>query len=348
MLFLCRFFSFFTLTPGAGQTMTDPSVLLGLVLACAGCILLLLPAWAILRPFPNMGIVEYAFQKSPFAGRLTAVILTLYALFEAVGSIVHFALFTTTSIYPGERIWIFIVLFTVTVLYLVWMGLEATARLSGFILAALLVSSALIIGALIPECNSVRLHSPVLNGISPALNSAGSVLSETAELIPILLFIPYIKGGFRSVFRGAIWWILLVGLGMGVMTLFIIASVGEYAQTQAYPIYAVAKTARLFYFQRLDALHMVVWTLVGLIKTFLFLYAARQNLFCILPQRTQKWILPVCGAAVLSVSLILSRSYRAYEAYDRIALSGAPLLICMLILPMVLRILPSAKRGDTI
>lgn len=345
LLFLCRSFTFFTFTPGSGHTLTDTSSLLGLLLACLGSVVLLLPVWMILRRHPGMGLIEYAFHRSPGAGTAAATFFSLYALFEAVGSVVHFTIFLTTAIYPQESAWGFVLLFTLAALYFVWMGLEATARLSGLILVALIFSVILISGAFVPEWEALRLCSPFIGGTAPILRSAAVTLSETAELVPMLLLIPYLKDSGKKMTRGFLWWILAVFLALGGISLLLIASIGEYADTQSYPLYAAAKMTRLFYFQRLDALHLFIWTLLGLIKTALFLYVSRQSLFCLLGKRAQKWVLPILGGVTAAGSILLCRSFRAYEAYDAISLSGVPLLLCVLIVPLLVS-LCRKKGGD--
>lgn len=347
LLFLCRSFTFFTFTPGSGHTLTNTSSLLGLLLACLGSIILLIPVWMLLRRHPGMGLIEYAFHRSPGAGTATATFFSLYTLFEAVGSVVHFTVFLTTAIYPQESAWGFVLLFTLAALYLVWMGLEATARLSGLILAALIFSMILISGAFVPEWETLRLCSPLIDGADPVLRSAAVTLGETVEFVPMLLLIPYMKDADKKMTRGFLWWILAVFLALGGISLLLAASIGEYADTQSYPLYAAAKMTRLFYFQRLDALHLFLWTLLGMVKTALFLYVSRQSLFCIVGKRVQKWMLPLLGGITIVGSILLCRSFKAYEAYDAISLSGVPLLLCVLIVPLLL-CLCRKKGGDAV
>lgn len=340
MLFLSRLFTFFTVIPGISRQTGGTAVLVSTLVFAAFALFVMLPVFFILRKRQGQGIIEYAYQKSDAAGIVCATFFALLSLAAVVDNVVHFEMFITTAVYPDERSGLFIVLFTLTVMYLVWMGLESFARLSGALLLGLLFSFVVIAVSLTREFSTVALVSPFMQGTGEILRGGAATLNETGELFLILLFIPYLKGNVK---KGFLWWLIALVAALEALMLITLCTVGDYAVTQTYPLYAVAKMARLFYFQRMDALHMVVWTMVGLVKTALYFYICRQCFYYVLPQRAQRYVSPVCGGLAIVLALILSHYFGMFEAAYSISISGVPLLAAVVALPLLLLFIPKKK-----
>ncbi|MCI8623674.1 MAG: GerAB/ArcD/ProY family transporter [Provencibacterium sp.] len=342
MLLLCRTYTFFTAVPGFTEPVSGSGALVSLLFSALFSLAALLPAWLVLRR-SGTGILEYAYQKSKTAGYACSTLFGLGALFSAADCAVQYDFFITGAIYPNERNIIFIVLFTLCALYMAWMGLEAVARFSGPLLIALLFSLGLIILSLIREFDPLGMSPPDLSAFPAMLQSAYSTFSETGELVLALLFLPYLKGNVKKGFAG---WLAAAVLLLGTVIATAIYTVQDYAATQNYPFYAIAKTALLFYFQRMDALHMVLWTMIGLVKMTLYLYICRQCFSNLCGPRVQRWLLLGEGAAVIALGLVFSFYLELFRAAYRILLSGVPLLLLVSAVPLALGLLPRKRKGD--
>lgn len=344
MLFLCRSFSFFTIVPGLREATGGSAGLASLVLFVVFSVIIMLPSFLILRRQKGVGLIEYAYQRSQGAGFACATLFALLALSVAIDNVVHFAIFITSAVYPNDSNVIFVVLFTLVALYMVYLGLESTARFSGLALVLLLASIVMIVLSLAREFDTVGLVSPFLNGLKPVVQGGVVSVNETSELMLVLLFIPYLKGNVK---KGFLWWVLGVFALLEGMIFVTLCTVGQYAVTQSYPLYAVAKMARLFYFQRMDAVHMVVWTMIGLIKTTLYLFIAQRCLCFLFGAKRKNLILLVLGGITILCSLLLTHYFTAYQALYNFTLTGIPLYVAVLLAPVLLLLIPGRRRkGD--
>ena len=149
----------------------------------------------------------------------------------------------------------------------------------------------------------------------------------------VLLFIPYLKGNVK---KGFLWWVLGVFALLEGMIFVTLCTVGQYAVTQSYPLYAVAKMARLFYFQRMDAVHMVIWTMIGLIKSALYLFIAQRCLCFLFGAKRKNTILLALGGITILCSLLLAHYFTAYQALYNFTLTGIPLYVAVLLVPVLL------------
>ena len=341
MLLLCRAYSFFTAVPGFMKPAAGSQALISLLFCMLLSLAAMLPAWLILRRSGG-GILELAYSRSQAAGWAASTLFGLSALFGAAECAVQYNFFITGAIYPDERNIIFIVQFTLCSLYMAYMGLEAVARLSAPVLLLLLGSLLCIILSLAQDFDPLGMAPPDFSEFPDMLHSAYLSFGTTGELILVLLFLPCLKG---KAARGFLGWLAAVAALLAVVISTALYTIQDYAATQAYPFYALAKTALLFNFQRMDALHMVVWTMIGLIKLSLYLYICRQCFSTLCTPRVQRWLLPGAGAVVILLGLLFSFYLQLFFSAYKIILSGIPLLLLVLAAPLVLWLLPKKNNG---
>jgi hypothetical protein len=342
MLLLCRTYSFFTAVPGFTEPAAGSQALISLLLCALLSLAAMLPAWLVLRRSGG-GVLQLAYSRSQAAGWAASTLFGLAALFGAAECAVQYDFFITGAIYPDERNIIFILLFTLCALYMAYMGLEAVARLSAPLLVLLLASLFCIILSLSQDFDPLGMAPPDLSDFSGLLRSSYTSFAGTGELMLILLFLPRLKGNAVHGFLG---WLIGVTALLALVIATALYTIQDYAATQAYPFYAIAKTALLFGFQRMDALHMVIWTMIGLIKLSLYLYICRQCLQNLCGPRVQRWLLPGAGAAVILLGLIFSFYLQLFRSACRIIFSGIPLLLLILAVPLLLWLLPRKKEGS--
>ena len=260
---------------------------MSLLLCALFSLLLMIPACLVLRR--SGGLLEYAYSRSQAAGWTLSALLGLLSLFGAALCATQYGFFITGAIYPQERGWIFILLFTLCALYMAALGLEAVARLSSPVLALLLLSLICIALSLLGDFDPLGMAPPELTALPTMLQRGYSSFSATGELMLLLILLPCLKGNVK---RGFLWWLAGVTVLLGAVLATALYTIQDYAATQAYPFYAIAKTALLFGFQRMDALHLVVWTMIGLLKLSLYLIAFSQCFRTFCSPRVQKWLLP--------------------------------------------------------
>ena len=102
-------------------------------------------------------------------------------------TVAQFTLFLTSAVYPqASTFWVGII-FCASVLYLVFLGLEAISRMSVILLAATILSSLLVGLGLWRFVDTLNLISPLYEGIGTVLYSSSLYFTQNIELIALAL-----------------------------------------------------------------------------------------------------------------------------------------------------------------
>ncbi|MCC8022435.1 MAG: GerAB/ArcD/ProY family transporter, partial [Clostridiales bacterium] len=109
----------------------------------------------------------------------------------------------------------------------------------------------------------------------------------------------------------ALWVFGTVGFNF-IVYFFAIASMGEYLQTQAFPIFAYSQLADLGPIERLDSLHTSIWLIAVFLKTALLLVCADKCLKFLLPRTNRAAVSAGSAGITLAISLFIANSFENY------------------------------------
>ncbi len=348
MVFLLRLCNFITYLPS--ETSEDVTLLgiLSLLLGSLWISLLLIPFYLLLRRYPGEGILECGAHISPLCGRATAALLFAAFLFNTSYTLAQGEIFFTSVIAVGTYPPFILACFAVAAMYAAKLGIQAICRTAMVVLGYFLLTMLLILITLIPYLEPLYL-SPVTPAGALANGDylASGILSGSYQLTLLLLMVPYVKEG---AVRGFPKYLLVHFLLMSGLILMKGMVLGDYASVKSYPFYAMVSIARLSFFDRMDALHMVTWLSMTFVKSAILLFFTAQCLRRLLPRRWGGLALPLSSAASLLLAVLFSCRMDIFTAVRALgsSLGLTTALICGLPLAILLldTLQKQRKRGN--
>ncbi|WP_312640619.1 GerAB/ArcD/ProY family transporter [Hydrogenoanaerobacterium sp.] len=343
LLVMFRVFNMLTFVPQMQGVQNAATVMLALPFAYLLLILILLPAALLLNRHRESNIIDCALKLSKPAGKVLGVLLFLYAVLIAADTVSNFEFLLTSVVYPETKSIFFILTFTAVCVYGAYMGLEPVTRVNTILFFISLFSIIFISVAVLPDAEFVYLQNPLYGGVAPVAKHALSACFANFDVVLWLLLAPDLKGNLNKNF---VYWTILSLFAVEYLVMLLTVGLGDYAKSQMFPFFSLTVIAEISIFQRLDILHITLWTFIAFVKVTVYLYLASQCLGYIIPKRLKKTRLIICGAATVGGAVIIS-SRLYYLTWMQGALqAGIPVALLAVLIPFVLLIWSLvSKRG---
>ena len=334
LLVLSNLFSYLTYYPRAtaGQVEFGSSI--------AGLVLGNLAVWGIgalffaLEDGTGKNLCDFMLLYNRPLGRLYNGLLAAFLGLAAAHSICGFVRFLNREIFPQSSYLVFLLPFLGVLIFGVVVGIESFARTASVIFVCAALSVALIFFGTVGnvEPSALRAYSQVRwNGL---WGTFVAVLQSNVELLLLFTLVKPLAQRTPSVFQGYFW--LATGGSVG-LSLLVNLALGNYAQTQQYPFYALAVSSDLSVVQRLDSFYLVIWVLISFARVTALLLALCTALQGVLPDRRYNSGAWTALALVAALSVAVGASNRLYEWLTAVVKGCfAPLTLALLPLLYVL------------
>ena len=181
------------------------------------------------------------------------------------------ARFLSRAFYGGSYGTVAVVLLLAAAAVAAWLGLEAAARMGSLLLAATLAGLALLLAGAVGQAHLSYLPAPYADLPGTARLLLYSVFTNW-ELLLLPLLTPHCTKPMKK--RAIAAWLGLCGGVQLAVVLLSMVVLGHYGAGQRWPVYALARCARLALAERMDALLMGLWVLLGFLRCTLALWLA--------------------------------------------------------------------------
>lgn len=335
LMVMFRIFNLLTFAPQMGSLENTASAMIALPVSHLLLALILLPAALLLNRYKECNIVDCALQLNKITGKVLAVLLFLYTAFVAANTISNFEFLLTSVIYPQTSPIFFILTFTAVCAYGAFMGLEPVTRVNTFVFFLSLAALVFISIAVLPSVNFVYLQNPMYEGAAAVAKQAVKHCFANFDVVIWLLLAPDLKGNINKSF---IYWAILSFIAVEYMVTLLTVGLGDYAKSQMFPFFSLAVIAEMSIFQRLDSLHITLWTFIAFVKVSVYLYLTSQCLGYLLPKRLKKTRILIGTAVSAGGALIISSSLPYLTRVHGVLHSGLPVAILAVLIPFALLI----------
>lgn len=290
----------------------------------------------------NNSLIEYSYK---FFGKLASIIaIAIFIIFisASVDTIVIFQKFLSSTVYQGSSKFVIIFLLILAASYGAFLGIEALGRVANIIFFIVSITIILILLLLLKDINLLNLG---LVRISDAKNilfvSVKGVISNTGILASFIL-LPNVKNHH---FKGFCIWNFISLTIIEIIVLTVSGVLGSYGLNKEYPFYTAATIAEFSVIKRLDILYLCIWIFVAFIKTTLYLQLSKNILDTVLNKSAKKFSILFCSAVALLLSYVASEKEEFNSCVKFLVSSGWIFLTLVIILPTMLLIIASKKRG---
>lgn len=287
---------------------------------------LVCPTYFMYKKFPNLNIFQ---GKLGFA---YIIIYSLYFAFLACYFVGTFKLFIINVMAPYMPVTILSIFALLLAVYSSNKGMHAIARTSSIILFIIIVSLIFIYSALFFKIEPEKFMPLFKNGINDTFKGVLYLVSRNFGLSVFPIIIPFINGSSKKTIFS--WNVLTCALSVLTIT-FAVGALGNYLETQDFPIYWSTKVAELGVIKRLDAIYIGIFVsgIFILIATFLYFF---RYVSSNLPTKSSRKLALFSGVILIFIfGILLSESKDfSYFVYDKYVLLFANLLTSF-VLPLI-------------
>ncbi len=264
LLYVCRSFNLFT------ATLHDVGVGYGAVhlaafpLAALFQLGLLLPAYFLMRD-TGRSLGESAAAAMGRWGLWFPILGAGYLLTTTSLTVYCMANFLINTAFPGASPLFFAGTLVLAAGYAASLGTEGIARASLVLCMAFSLGLLAIFLGVTRRLDLLNIQPfPPEGGTAEVIRSAWIIAARSSPVFTFAVLSHKTRG--KAVGKGIIGYLLASLVLQEIVTLLVSAALGDLASDKAFPLFTLTTISRLSVFQRMDALHLGVWTAISFLR----------------------------------------------------------------------------------
>lgn len=257
--------------------------------------------------YPSMTFIE-CLEKvfGKWLGKIAALIFLFYLYYLTAGVLREIGNFFTTQILVETPIEMIMILFLLTVLFGVRLGLEVIVRTALIFYPWIIFLLLMLFLFIIPEIKLENIQPMFEAGLKPIIKATYNNLSlPYIQLIIFLMVAPYVnekKQMKKAFYKGT----LFGGLAITLTILFSILVLGaENSARQSYPSFVLGKKINIGGFlERIEAIVAIIWILTVYFKITICYYSLSNGLAKVLGLKSHQILMFPLFLLIISFSII--------------------------------------------
>lgn len=308
--------------------------------------LLVLLYGILVRRHPKMTLIESSETiLGKWIGKIVSFLFFLYFLILTSGLVRVIGDFITTNLMPETPIQAIEIIFILTVIFAVRLGLETFSRTSEIILPVVFLFFLFTVLFLIPEIRFENIAPILEDGIKPVLRGAFQLLGvPILDIVTLLMITPYVDTP-KQIGKALIIATMTGGIFIFLIIIFSILVLGPGSTSNLnYPIYALTQKINIGNFiQRIEVLAGGILFISMFIKTTICFYSMVLSFAQIFRLKKYEMLTFPLGMIVLVLSIILFPNIIYFNMF--ILKAWTPfVLIYGVFLPVILLVVDTVKK----
>ncbi len=340
MLYISRMVINVTYSSYNADTSTLRYGMLSSLFALVATLLMSVPVFIMFKTSNGRTVTDNSYLLFKKWGAIVAVLYGLYFLWVLINTLTQFNIMVTNVLNPTASVFILSLAVITASMYGAYKGIEALGRASTIIFFFIAVAMIILFCTLIPQTDLLNVEPITLQDSKGISKIAISMISKNSCIPALAILLPFAKGNSK---RGVVWWAIAVYLSTALLILIITAVLGDYLETQIFPVYSITALASLGVTERLDGLFLGVWTAGMFVKISLFLYLLSACVKRIFGETISRWSILICGALVLIASMGISAKEGLFQMIFNNNLMLILTLVTGVVIPLVLSIINKFK-----
>lgn len=282
LLFLSRLFT--TITFFSLEDEATASLILPFAVSVLVEIILFVPAILLYKKYPKENAVTSAFKVNKIFGIILICIYSLFLVFMIFKTVRFFLYFFETS-FPDliPVVWVGIMLLAASV-YVAYLGIEAAARSAAVVFGLFIVMLLIVIPATASDFEISNYYTVPISSDS-LLQGVLDGISRSDEIVILILIMPYLREKLGKAVYGFLGLKLVFIEGIIICCMLLL---GGYMIASPFSFFTMCRYAKTAFIERLDAVYLVVWTLMGVIKLSLYSIALRPTFENVISNKKNK------------------------------------------------------------
>ena len=306
------------------------------------------PIYLLWKKFPDQTIIQYTQTVAGKAGKLIGILYVWFFIHFSALSLTQFGSFLSTAVMPETPILFFAVSLILLCTYAARSGIEVISRVSEFCVPIFLIGIMTIVLFLTKDMNLKALTPILEKGTLPVLQGGFTIAARSVETLGLAMLLPYLndRKKVKTIFLLSF---ALISLFFVIITISIITAYGfEEAKTRTFPFFSAIKIISVGDFlERIESVHMAIWTMGVFIKVSLYFYLAVLGLGQLFNLKDYKPLVFPIGTVFIPLSILITpsivelREFTSYKIYTWYALFFTLFIPSLLLLTAVIR-----KKGE--
>lgn len=305
--------------------------------------LLMLPMLFYVKIIGSEDVFSFLEKKSELLSRIAAALYCISFLLGITGTAARFDIFASSVMFYETDMSFFVAVMLFVCVLISGFGLGAIAR-SGIIFTVLvsLGTAAVIITALLNGIDFLNF-TPLFNETPREFFSDRFGFSYfCTELSALLIFLPKIEGNIKkSYFK----WVVGSGVVMCTLAFSIVGSLGAFANSQLFPVYAVSSVGGIGIVDRVDSLETALWMLCVVIKISFQLIVFEESFRRLFKTKSKRFAPFAASALAAGVVFWVSYDIKRFAFLSDWRITVIPFLVLAVLLPLMCVIMK--KRGES-
>lgn len=305
--------------------------------------ILLIPLYYLFGMDESKDILDNSYELIGKSAHIISFIYVVYFMFTCVHTLALFKIFLSNVINPPISTEILLTLMVLSACYGAYKGVEGIARTSGVVLF-FIIGAIIFMGiSLYSEIDIINFDPFLYEGNESMFGGVMFMISRSSCIPALTLLLPMAKGDVR---KGAVVWNAGVYSLIGAVIFLMTGAMGDFLQTQLFPVYAAASIAKIGTLEHLDALYLGIWTMGIFIKLALFLMLSGECAKKIVGEKIGRFFVLIFGAFVMLSGILLDKN-----AVSSGIFASPSLLLAMLftgvVIPIICIVIKKSKmKGE--
>lgn len=345
LLFTGRILVSLTYIPALSEQVADGDLLLAVLLLIPLLMLSVVPIYLFMKRHENSNLLNVARNKSRGLEVSVAVAFLLWFVLSASQNVSRFVYFVSTEMEQGANNLLLILLVIFAACYGAYVGMQSLGRVASVLLIAMVLMFVSIMAFSLKYVDLTNFSPIIQKSFKNDLGSAMTLMCNSSELAVIMFISPKVNGKFG---KNLVLWCL--GIGSLIFSLYFvtIGALGEFAKTQAYPIFAMAQISGTGIFQRLDAFHTSFWMVALFLKTAMLLNC---GVLCgrrIFPKAKPLVILFSIAIASTVMCYFTTESFINYWRVSNRKIIIASFMLMIVLVPLIFAFIKTKKNSEVV
>ncbi|MEE0930867.1 MAG: GerAB/ArcD/ProY family transporter [Acutalibacteraceae bacterium] len=304
-------------------------------------LLMVIPVYLMFRTSNGRTVTDNSYLLFKKFGAIIAIIYGLYFLWVLINTLSQFNIMVTNVLNPTASVFILSLAVVIASMYGAYKGIEALGRASTIIFIFVVASLIILFCSLLPKADLLNLEPVSIENSEDIMQIITSFIAKNSCIPAMAILLPFAKGNTRS---GVVWWAVAVYVSTAIIIILIIAVLGDYLQTQVFPVYSLTAVASLGVTKRLDGLFLGVWTAGMFVKISLFMYLLSACVKRIFGEVISRWSILISGVLVLTVSMGISATEGLFDLIFNKYIFLVLTLVTAVIIPLFLTCVNKIKK----
>ncbi|MDR7077125.1 spore germination protein KB [Neobacillus niacini] len=296
--------------------------------------------------YPSMTYVEVNEKiLGKWFGKLASVLYLTYVLIITSGGYRAIGDFFTTQVMVDTPIQVIIILFVLTSVFGVRLGLEVICRTALIFFPWIILLLSILFLFLIPQIKLENIQPIFGEGIKPIISGSLHQLGlPYLQLIILLMVTPFVaeKSEMKKSFYLAT---IMGGFILTIIVLFSILVLGaDFTSRQAYPTYILGKKISIGnFFERVEVIVAIIWVFTIYFKVTICYYGLTLGLAQLLGLKNYQILTFPLSFLILPFSILLLPNVVSINNFNATTLTPYSLTICF-ILPLLLVVVDKVRK----